>query len=137
MSGPGSFGGRGPRWRWVTPPKRGLGRWWAAPASAVLLLGATVAGPGWAPVARAGSTCFGAPVTIIGSEGADTIKGTSGPDVIDGEGGDDVIDGGGGDDRICGGPGDDKIQGGAGTDRCDGGSGHDTAAGCETTSSIP
>jgi len=35
------------------------------------------------------------------------------------------------------GPGDDKIQGGAGTNRCDGGSGHDTAAGCETTSSIP
>jgi Ca2+-binding RTX toxin-like protein len=113
------------------------GRRWIVPAAAALLLGGPVAMASRAPVARAGSTCFGAPVTIIGSEGADTIKGTSGPDVIDGEGGDDVIDGGGGDDRICGGPGDDKIQGGAGTDRCDGGSGHDTAAGCETTSSIP
>src|ERR671922_40596 len=43
-----------------------------------------------APVARAGSTCFGAPITIIGSEGPDTIEGTSRPDVIDGEGGDDA-----------------------------------------------
>ena len=100
-------------------------------------LGGPVVAPGRGPVARAGSTCFGAPVTIIGSEGADAIKGTSGPDVIDGEGGDDVIDGGGGDDRICGGAGDDSISGGAGTDRCDGGPGHDTAAGCESTTSIP
>ena len=108
------------------------------PAAAVLALAlALVAGPGRAPVARAGSTCFGAPVTIIGSEGNDVIKGTSGPDVIDGEGGDDVIDGGGGDDRICGGGGDDTIQGGAGYDRCDGGSGHDTASGCESTTSVP
>ncbi|HEY4409387.1 MAG TPA: hypothetical protein VGO87_05865 [Acidimicrobiia bacterium] len=112
--------------------------WRLAPLLATgLLLGGPVALPGWAPVARAGSTCFGAPVTIIGSEGADVIKGTSGPDVIDGEGGDDVIDGGGGDDRICGGGGDDKISGGAGDDRCDGGSGHDTASGCEQTTSIP
>jgi Ca2+-binding RTX toxin-like protein len=100
-------------------------------------LGEPVLAPGRAPVAWAGSTCFGAPVTIIGSEGADAIKGTGGPDVIDGEGGDDVIDGGGGDDRICGGSGDDKIQGGAGTDKCDGGPGHDPAAGCESTTSIP
>jgi len=98
-------------------------------AVVAVVLGGPVAAPGRAPVARAGSTCFGAPVTIIGSEGPDTIKGTSGPDVIDGEGGDDVIDGGGGDDRICGGAGDDKIQGGSGNDRCDGGTGHDTAAG--------
>ena len=97
-------------------------------AVVAVVLGGPVAAPGRAPVARAGSTCFGAPVTIIGSEGPDTIKGTSGPD---------VIDGGGGDDRICGGAGDDKIQGGSGNDRCDGGTGHDTAAGCESTTSIP
>ena len=108
-----------------------------APAAAVMVVVGLVVVPGRAPVARAGSTCFGAPVTIIGSEGADSIKGTSGPDVIDGEGGDDVIEGGGGDDRICGSGGDDKIYGGDGHDRCDGGSGHDTAAGCESTTSIP
>jgi Ca2+-binding RTX toxin-like protein len=131
-------GGRGLPWRWVTPPKSGGRRRWAVRAAvAVLALGGPPAVLGPAPVARAGSTCFGAPITIIGSEGADTIKGTSGPDVIDGEGGDDIIDGGGGDDRICGSAGDDTIQGGSGTDRCDGGTGHDTAAGCESTSSIP
>jgi Ca2+-binding RTX toxin-like protein len=113
-------------------------RWrWLAPAAAVLALGGPVVVPGRAPLARAGSTCYGAPVTIIGSEDGDAIRGTSGPDVIDGEGGDDVIDGGGGEDRICGGSGDDTIQGGAGTDRCDGGAGHDTAGGCESMSSIP
>jgi Ca2+-binding RTX toxin-like protein len=119
----------GRRRRWIVPA--------AGAATVVLGLGGPVTIPGRVPIARAGSTCFGAPVTIIGSDGPDTIKGTSGPDVIDGEGGDDVIDGGGGDDRICGGPGDDRIQGGAGEDRCDGGTGHDTAAGCESTTSIP
>ena len=84
-----------------------------------------------------GSTCFGAPVTIIGSQGPDTIRGTSGPDVIDGEGGDDVIDGNGGDDRICGSAGDDAISGGDGFDRCDGGSGQDRAGSCEDTTAIP
>ena len=108
-----------------------------AAGAALLALGAPVVAPGRAPVARAGSTCFGAPITITGSEGNDAIKGTSGPDVIDGQGGDDVIDGGGGDDRICGGSGDDRIQGGAGYDRCDGGSGHDTASDCESTTSVP
>jgi len=110
---------------------------WIGPAAAVLGLAAPVALPGRAPIARAGSTCYGAPITIIGSEGDDVIKGTSGPDVIDGEGGNDVIDGGGGDDRICGSGGDDRISGGDGHDRCDGGSGKDTAANCESTNSIP
>lgn len=103
----------------------------------LLALVGPVALPGHAPLARAGSTCFGAPITIIGSQGADTIRGTSGPDVIDGEGGDDVIDGNGGDDRICGSGGDDKIQGGAGRDQCDGGPGQDAAAGCEQATGIP
>ncbi len=108
-----------------------------APAAAVVVALGLVVGPGGTPVARAGSTCFGAPVTIIGSEGSDSIHGTSGPDVIDGEGGDDIIDGGGGDDRICGSGGDDKIQGGSGHDRCDGGTGHDIADSCEETTSVP
>ena len=108
-----------------------------APAVAVLALVSPAVGPGREPIARAGSTCFGAPITIIGSEGNDAIRGTNGPDVIDGEGGDDVIDGGGGDDRICGSAGDDKIHGGDGHDRCDGGSGNDTAGACESTTSVP
>ena len=112
-------------------------RWrWIAPAAAALAVGGVV-GPGRAPVARAASTCLGAPGTIIGSEGSDAIRGTSGPDVIHGEGGDDVIDGGGGDDRICGGSGADKIEGGTGSDRCDGGADSDTAGGCESTLAIP
>lgn len=113
-------------------------RWrWIAAAALAVVLGGPMVMPGRAPIARAGSTCLGAPVTIIGSEGADAIKGTSGPDVIHGQGGDDVIDGGGGDDRICGGSGEDKLQGGGGNDRCDGGSDDDVAGGCESTSSIP
>ena len=112
-------------------------RRWLGMATGVLALVVPVAVPGRAPVARAGSTCYGAPITIIGSEGDDAIQGTSGPDVIDGEGGNDVIDGGGGDDRICGSAGDDKIFGGDGHDRCDGGSGKDTGGGCESSTSIP
>ena len=110
---------------------------WIGRAAVVLAFAGPVVLPGRAPIARAGSTCYGAPITIIGSEGNDAIKGTSGPDVIDGEGGDDVIDGGGGDDRICGSAGDDTISGGDGHDRCDGGSGKDTATGCESTTSTP
>src|SRR5205085_5680194 len=133
-------GGRGRPGGGVAPSRSGRRARWIVPgvvAAAVLGLGGPVMIPGRVPIARAGSMCFGAPVTIIGSDGPDSLKGTSGPDVIDGEGGDDVIDGGGGDDRICGGAGDDKIQGGSGNDRCDGGTGHDTAAGCESTTSIP
>ncbi|HYH51544.1 MAG TPA: hypothetical protein VEG38_18520 [Acidimicrobiia bacterium] len=109
----------------------------AASAALALALGGPAALPGRAPIARAGSTCFGAPITIIGSQRGDVIKGTDGPDVIDGEGGDDVIDGRGGEDRICGSGGADKIHGGEGDDRCDGGAGSDTAAGCERRVAIP
>ena len=111
-------------------PRRGVA------AALCLVVGALMA-PGRVPVARAGSTCLGAPVTITGSEGSDAITGTSGPDVIHGQGGDDVIDGGGGDDRICGGAGEDRIQGGGGDDRCDGGADSDVAGGCESTLAIP
>lgn len=110
---------------------------WLAAVAGLLAMVGPVALPGRAPIARAGSTCFGVPITIIGSEGPDSIRGTSGPDVIDGEGGDDVIDGGGGSDRICGSGGDDTISGGDGSDRCDGGPGHDTAARCEDTTAVP
>lgn len=112
-------------------------RRWLPPAAVLLGVAAVLVGPSGAPIARASSTCLGAPVTITGSEGADAIQGTSGPDVIHGQGGDDLIDGGGGDDRICGGSGDDKLQGGSGKDRCDGGADRDAAAGCESETSIP
>ena len=113
-------------------------RRWLVPAAVVVGVGAVVIGPGGhPPIARAGSTCLGAPVTITGSEGADALQGTSGPDVIHGQGGDDLIDGGGGDDRICGGAGTDQLQGGAGSDRCDGGADGDSAAGCEWETAIP
>jgi Ca2+-binding RTX toxin-like protein len=112
-------------------------RWWGIAPAAVLAVSAAAGGAfGTGPVARAGSTCGGAPLTITGSEGPDVIQGTSGPDVIHGQGGDDVIDGGGGDDRICGGAGEDRIEGGAGWDSCDGGPDAD-AAGCESETLIP
>jgi uncharacterized delta-60 repeat protein len=70
-------------------------------------------------------TCNGANVTIVGTNGPDTIFGevsqvTAAPfplsDVILGLGGDDVIDGGGGNDIICGGDGNDTLIGGPGLD---------------------
>lgn len=93
--------------------------------------------PAGTPAGRAGGTCRGEPVTIIGSDGADHISGTAGPDVIGGLGGDDMIHGGGGDDVICGDAGDDRIDGGGGDDTCDGGAGKDAAEACESTLSTP
>ena len=116
---------------------RRTGRRRAVVAAALCVAVGGLVAPGRSPVARAGSTCLGAPVTITGSEGSDAITGTSGPDVIHGQGGDDVLDGGGGDDRICGGAGEDEIQGGAGSDRCDGGADSDVAGGCESAQAIP
>jgi Ca2+-binding RTX toxin-like protein len=56
-------------------------------------------------------TCFGMPVTQLGTPGDDLIVGTSGPNVISGLAGNDTIYGGGGNDFICGGMGSDKIFG--------------------------
>jgi hypothetical protein len=82
-----------------------------------------------------GSPCFGAPATIIGTDGKDTIPGTNGPDVIVAGDGNDTIDGQGGDDTICAGDGDaqraddrkddDRVQGGEGADQINGGFGND------------
>jgi hypothetical protein len=97
-------------------------------------------------------TCFGEPVTIVGTEGNDRLKGTrhrdviqalggndvvralGGNDVVCGDAGDDRIDAGRGDDtihdetgddRLAGGPGDDRLFGNYGHDHMDGGSGND------------
>jgi uncharacterized delta-60 repeat protein len=75
-------------------------------------------------------SCFGRNVTIVGTNGPDTMFGRfvllPGPrplpspvhfnDVIHGLGGADVIDGLGGDDTICGGDGGDTLRGGVGDD---------------------
>jgi CSLREA domain-containing protein len=108
--------------------------------------------------------CAGQAVTVLGTDGPDSLVGTPSVDVIDGAGGDDVIRGGGGDDVVCGGSGNDLIDGqggddsiygedgddrlegdkgadsldgGPGSDRCFGGAGIDAAANCEKRSSIP
>jgi Ca2+-binding RTX toxin-like protein len=59
----------------------------------------------------ASPTCFGKPVTLLGTTGDDVIVGTSGVDVISGLEGNDTLFGGGGNDFICGGMGSDKIFG--------------------------
>jgi Tol biopolymer transport system component len=82
--------------------------------------------PNWQPVAipppaqpaAAGpqGKCFGANITIFGTNGNDKIVGTPGDDVIHGFRGKDKINGKGGDDILCGGRGEDKILGKAGDD---------------------
>ncbi len=85
----------------------------------VSTIGATV------PAHARSMECGGAPATIIGTPGADSIDGTSGNDVIVGLGGDDTIRGLRGDDVICGGSGDDVVRAGPGSDAIYGGSGND------------
>ncbi|MGH8614968.1 MAG: M64 family metallopeptidase [Gammaproteobacteria bacterium] len=70
-------------------------------------------------------TCFGAPATVVGTNGNNNLKGTSGNDAIVGLGGKDIINGEGGNDIICGGDGKDIIRGGTGNDQLDGGAGSD------------
>jgi len=91
-------------------------------------------------------TCFGRPVTRLGTPGNDRIRGTRRPDVIAGLGGSDAIAGLGGADRICGGrgrdtlsgaSGNDQLDGGGARDRCAGGGGRDRARRCERTTSVP
>ena len=64
--------------------------------------------------------CNGANVTILGTNGSETIPpfGLVGgkPDVILGLGGNDTINGGGGDDFLCGGDGSSTLNGGPGND---------------------
>lgn len=70
-------------------------------------------------------TCYGAPATIVGTSGADTITGTPLPDVIQGLGGDDTINGMDGSDLVCGGNGADTLNGNNGSDKVRGGPGND------------
>ena len=71
------------------------------------------------------ATCKGLPVTIVGTEGDDTLQGTTGADVVHALGGNDTIKGGNGKDILCGGLGNDRINGGKGKDRLNGGKGKD------------
>jgi uncharacterized delta-60 repeat protein len=97
-------------------------------------------------------TCNGANVTMLGTNGADTLVGQAFlgidfDDVIHGLGGDDVIDGLGGNDIICGGDGNDTLSGGTGSDvliggargrdAMDGGRGTDECVGSRTSTSGP
>jgi uncharacterized repeat protein (TIGR01451 family) len=69
--------------------------------------------------------CAGEAVTILGTDGPDTLVGTFANDVIRADDGDDVIYGFGGGDIICGGTGTDKIRSGRGNDEVLGGPGSD------------
>ena len=60
-------------------------------------------------------------VTIVGTEGPDSLTGTDGNDSIAGLGGDDTIKGLAGDDRLDGGDGRDDLFGGEGNDTLFGG----------------
>jgi hypothetical protein len=71
-------------------------------------------------------TCFGAPATIVGTNGNDVIYGTNFDDVIVALGGADQVHGRAGNDRLCGNGGGDTLFDGFGADRIDGGYGIDT-----------
>jgi Ca2+-binding RTX toxin-like protein len=82
--------------------------------------------------------CLGSPVTLLGTEGNDSLTGSTGVDVVSALGGRDVIKTLGGNDLICagdgkdtanGGSGKDKIRGDKGKDRLNGGGGRDTLNG--------
>lgn len=89
-------------------------------------------------------SCNGANVTIVGTNGPDTIFGAVGraplflpvDDVIHGLGGNDVIDGGGGNDIICGGDGNDTLRGGSGQDVLVAGTGRDNLDGGPGTNDV-
>lgn len=78
-------------------------------------------------------------VSILGSDGNDTLSGGWGRDTVNGAGGDDylsdksndgnVLSGGDGNDTLVGGPGADLLTGGAGNDTILPGGGYDTANG--------
>jgi Ca2+-binding RTX toxin-like protein len=93
-------------------------------AAAVLVALALLAGrAGAAP--RVGTTCFGQPATIVGTDGDDVLRGTPGNDVIVAGDGSDIVLASGGDDLVCGEGGDDFLFGQDGNDQLDGGTGQD------------
>ncbi|SFV17092.1 type I secretion C-terminal target domain-containing protein [Pseudoduganella namucuonensis] len=69
-----------------------------------------------------------APVTLLGSGGADLLEGGLADDVLEGGGGDDSLGGYHGNDTLRGGLGDDNLDGGKGDDSLDGGDGDDELA---------
>lgn len=79
--------------------------------AATTLFTAFTVGLGVTP-AHAAPTCYGHPVTVMGSPGPDSLNGTPNADVIYGDAGNDTIYGFGGDDVICGAGGNDVIYGG-------------------------
>jgi Ca2+-binding RTX toxin-like protein len=106
-------------------------------AAAVMAVVVALASAAVASQAQEVPSCFGAPATIVGTEGDDTIVGTPQADVIVGLGGTDNIRGRAGGDRICGGPNPDLssppaeeyLYGGRGKDRLAGGGGQDYITG--------
>lgn len=103
---------------------------------AVLAAVGLAAAPTFVLTAQAAPTCFGEPVTIMGTPGDDRLEGLPDvSDVIHGGGGDDDIDGGdfyeNGDapDLLCGGSGDDRVTGSPGDDQLRGGPGDDVVNG--------
>jgi Ca2+-binding RTX toxin-like protein len=103
-------------------------------ASTAGILGALLIPVGSA--AAATPTCFGQPVTMMGTEGPDELIGRSDVrDVIYGAGGDDYVSGGdfygagAAPDLLCGGPGNDHLEGSPGNDKLNGGDGNDEVDG--------
>lgn len=112
---------------------------------ALLAAAGLVAAPTFVLTAQAAPTCFGKPVTIMGTSGDDRLEGLPDvSDVIHGGGGDDVVYGGDfygngdapdllcggrGDDRVIGSPGDDMLRGGPGDDVVNGENGADLELG--------
>lgn len=84
------------------------------------------------PAAR----CAGKIVTIVGTDGNDSILGTDHHDVIYGAGGDDAIQGLKGNDVICGGPGNDSVKSQGGNDTVRGGGGNDSLQGGGANDSV-
>ncbi|MBR1143698.1 tandem-95 repeat protein [Bradyrhizobium sp. AUGA SZCCT0431] len=77
-----------------------------------------------------------APLTLTGTEVADTLVGGDGNDTIAGLGGGDTLKGGAGDDTLSGGAGKDNLTGGEGNDILDGGQDFDRAVYTDATGGI-
>jgi len=76
-----------------------------------------------------GVQCLGVDVTVIGTDGPDTLTGTSKADGILALGGNDVVTAGGGKDAVCAGDGEDVVSGGDGDDEMIGEAGNDLLGG--------
>jgi len=102
------------------------------PGAPVLLVAVIMSMTALLPLATTDTpvaTCYGLPVTTMGTAGDDRLVGTMGDDVIWAGEGDDVVYARGGNDVVCAGPGDDQVHGGAGDDLLLGEEGDDTLDG--------